>query len=228
MWSSSGPAFRAGRPARRRRSTPRSASPTPTATRRCWTNSQSPRASRSTTASPSNPAGKQRTGDGMATVLQHKVVAALPSPLEPDSIYYVRVGQGFDIHVTNGLGEVVAYGLNAALALQEHIGSGGPAHALATAEAPGFISPAHLQLLDHLGRVNDIGRPGHVGFGVGAAGPDRAAPGRPACGCGAPVEAESPQEERARLPAPPFHRDAPYGSSISLAQRSGSRQFSAI
>lgn len=103
----------------------------------------------------------------MATVLQHKVVAALPSPLEPDSIYYVRVGQGFDIHVTNGLGEVVAYGLNAALALQEHIGSGGPAHALATAEAPGFISPAHLQLLDHLGRVNDIGRPGHVGFGVG-------------------------------------------------------------
>lgn len=113
--------------------------------------------------------------------------------------------------------QVVAYGLNAALALQEHIGSGGPAHALATAEAPGFISPAHLQLLDHLGRVNDIGRPGHVGFGVGAAGPDRAAPGRPACGCGAPVEAESPQEERARLPAPPFHRDAPYGSSISLA-----------
>src|SRR5690606_29351046 len=64
--------------------------------------------------------------------------------------------------------QVVAYGLNAALALQEHIGSGGPAHALATAEAPGFISPAHLQLLDHLGRVNDIGRPGHVGFGVGA------------------------------------------------------------
>src|SRR5690554_5371729 len=54
----------------------------------------------------------------MAIVLQHKVVAALPSPLEPDSIYYVRVGQGFDIHVTNGLGEVVAYGLNAQIEVE--------------------------------------------------------------------------------------------------------------
>src|SRR5690606_18927785 len=54
----------------------------------------------------------------MATVLQHKVVASLPSPLEPDSIYYVRVGQGFDIHVTNGLGEVVAYGLNAQIEVE--------------------------------------------------------------------------------------------------------------
>jgi len=53
----------------------------------------------------------------MATVLQHKVVAALPSPLEPDSIYYVRVGQGFDVYVTNGLGEVVAYDLNVGLLL---------------------------------------------------------------------------------------------------------------
>src|SRR5690554_6232221 len=84
----------------------------------------------------------------MATVLQHKVVASLPSPLEPDSIYYVRVGQGFDVHVTNGLGEVVAYGLNAALGLQEHIGSGGSAHALATAESAGFMSPAHVALLE--------------------------------------------------------------------------------
>lgn len=103
----------------------------------------------------------------MAIALQHKVVAALPSPLEPDSIYYVRAGQGFDVHVTNGLGEVVAYGLNAALQLAQHIGAGGAAHALATAESPGFISPAHLQLLEHLGRVNDIGTPGHIGFGVG-------------------------------------------------------------
>ena len=54
----------------------------------------------------------------MATVLQHKVVASLPSPPEPDSIYYVRVGEGFDIHVTNGLGEVVAYSLNAQVAIE--------------------------------------------------------------------------------------------------------------
>lgn len=53
----------------------------------------------------------------MSKVLQHKVVAALPSPLEPDSIYYVRKGAGFDIHVTNGVGVVTAYSLNASLDL---------------------------------------------------------------------------------------------------------------
>ena len=30
----------------------------------------------------------------MAKVLHHKVVVALPLPLEPDSIYYVRKGEG--------------------------------------------------------------------------------------------------------------------------------------
>ncbi len=53
----------------------------------------------------------------MAKVLHHKVVAALPSPLEPDSIYYVRASSGFDIHVTNGAGVVTAYSLNAKLEL---------------------------------------------------------------------------------------------------------------
>lgn len=53
----------------------------------------------------------------MSKVLQHKVVAALPSPPEPDSIYYVRAGAGFDIHVTNGVGVVTAYSLNANLEL---------------------------------------------------------------------------------------------------------------
>lgn len=53
----------------------------------------------------------------MSKVLQHKVVAALPSPLEPDSIYYVRKGSGFDIYVTNGVGVVAAYSLNANLEL---------------------------------------------------------------------------------------------------------------
>lgn len=53
----------------------------------------------------------------MAKVLHHKVVVALPLPLEPDSIYYVRKGDGFDIHVTNGAGVVTAYSLNADLEL---------------------------------------------------------------------------------------------------------------
>lgn len=53
----------------------------------------------------------------MDKVLHHKVVVALPDPLEPDSIYYVRAGSGFDIHVTNGAGVVTAYSLNANLAL---------------------------------------------------------------------------------------------------------------
>lgn len=46
-------------------------------------------------------------------VLQHKVVASLPVPLQPNSIYYVRKGTGFDINVTNDAGIIVAYSLNA-------------------------------------------------------------------------------------------------------------------
>ena len=30
----------------------------------------------------------------------HKVVNALPASLEPDSVYYVRRGTGFDVYVT--------------------------------------------------------------------------------------------------------------------------------
>lgn len=48
----------------------------------------------------------------MAPVLQSKVVSALPGVLTANTIYYVRVGAGFDLHVTNALGTVVAYGLN--------------------------------------------------------------------------------------------------------------------
>ncbi|MDY0191661.1 MAG: hypothetical protein RBR22_13120 [Desulfuromonas sp.] len=48
----------------------------------------------------------------MAKVLHHKVVAALPVPLEADSIYYVRAGDGFDIYITNGAGVVAAYEIN--------------------------------------------------------------------------------------------------------------------
>jgi hypothetical protein len=48
----------------------------------------------------------------MTALLSHKVVAALPDPLEANSIYYVRVGTGFDLHVTNSSGQIVAYALN--------------------------------------------------------------------------------------------------------------------
>lgn len=48
----------------------------------------------------------------MATLKQHKVVAALPGTLEADSIYFVRVGSGVDLYVTNGSGTVVAYSAN--------------------------------------------------------------------------------------------------------------------
>ncbi|SDS21940.1 hypothetical protein SAMN05216421_1121 [Halopseudomonas xinjiangensis] len=48
----------------------------------------------------------------MARIKHHKVVSSLPAELEADSVYYVRVGTGFDIYVTNGLGTLVSYELN--------------------------------------------------------------------------------------------------------------------
>lgn len=103
----------------------------------------------------------------MSAIKHHKVVVALPAPLEADSVYYVRAGSGFDIYVTNGLGGLVAYHQNVALQMAAHIGSGGTAHALATTEAAGFMSPDQVLLLEHLGRVNNIGTAGTIGFGAG-------------------------------------------------------------
>ena len=103
----------------------------------------------------------------MSKVLQHKVVAALPTQLEPDSIYYVRAGSGFDIHVTNGAGVVTAYSSNAATTIDQHIGATGDAHGLATAEHAGFMSPDQAKFLAHFGAINDIGIAGAIGFGVG-------------------------------------------------------------
>ena len=48
----------------------------------------------------------------MAQVKFHKYVAALPAQLEPNAIYYVRAGDGFDTYVTNGAGTIVAYPAN--------------------------------------------------------------------------------------------------------------------
>ncbi|QEY73211.1 hypothetical protein [Pseudomonas denitrificans (nom. rej.)] len=48
----------------------------------------------------------------MANIKHHKFVASLPTVLEADSIYFVRVGTGFDIYVTNSSGTIVAYPIN--------------------------------------------------------------------------------------------------------------------
>lgn len=48
----------------------------------------------------------------MGIITHHKVVASLPAELEPNSIYYVRAGEGFDQYVTNSGGLVVAYPMN--------------------------------------------------------------------------------------------------------------------
>lgn len=52
-------------------------------------------------------------------IKQHKVVAALPSVLAADSVYYVRVGDGFEQYVTNSTGTLVAYQQNVKLQLNQ-------------------------------------------------------------------------------------------------------------
>lgn len=44
--------------------------------------------------------------------LARKVVASLPGALSASTVYFVRVGTGFDIYVTNESGTVVAYTIN--------------------------------------------------------------------------------------------------------------------
>lgn len=48
----------------------------------------------------------------MADFKASKVVAALPAVLEKDTVYFVKTGDGFDVYVTNGTGDTVAYPLN--------------------------------------------------------------------------------------------------------------------
>lgn len=48
----------------------------------------------------------------MAELRTHKFVSALPGILEANAIYFVRVGTGFDIYVTNSSGQIIAYPLN--------------------------------------------------------------------------------------------------------------------
>jgi hypothetical protein len=48
----------------------------------------------------------------MPTFLAKKVVATLPETLTKSTLYFVRVADGFDLYVTNELGEIAAYSLN--------------------------------------------------------------------------------------------------------------------
>ena len=48
----------------------------------------------------------------MSAVKFHKVVGSLPGSLEANSVYFLRTGAGFSIHITNDLGQVEAYNLN--------------------------------------------------------------------------------------------------------------------
>jgi hypothetical protein len=50
----------------------------------------------------------------MANLLTNKVISTLPQTLTADTVYYVRVGNGFDIYITNSVGNVVGFPLNAA------------------------------------------------------------------------------------------------------------------
>src|SRR5690606_23377126 len=56
--------------------------------------------------------GLARTGDPMAELKLFKVVASLPASLEPDALYLVRAGAGFDLYATNHAGTVGSYPLN--------------------------------------------------------------------------------------------------------------------
>lgn len=47
-------------------------------------------------------------------IAHQKIVSALPATLDADTVYFVRVGAGFDQYVTNSTGTVVAYRANAA------------------------------------------------------------------------------------------------------------------
>lgn len=72
-------------------------------------------------------AGTARGGDVALKI--HKVVASLPSTLEPDAIYAVRAGTGFDLYIADSTGSV-AHKVNA---------DGGGASAVATGAT--FVGP---------------------------------------------------------------------------------------
>ncbi|MCQ4311694.1 hypothetical protein NAV33_07270 [Pseudomonas stutzeri] len=70
----------------------------------------------------------------MAKLLIHKVVSSLPAELEADSVYFVRVGAGFEIYVTNGSGTIVPYPSNY-ISLDSPAFTGNPTAPTADADA---------------------------------------------------------------------------------------------
>lgn len=48
----------------------------------------------------------------MSAFVARKVVGALPGTLEASTLYCVRSGAGFDLHLTNESGQIIAYPLN--------------------------------------------------------------------------------------------------------------------
>jgi hypothetical protein len=48
----------------------------------------------------------------MSGFVAKKVVSSLPATLEADTLYFVRVGDGFDMYLTNSIGLVTAYAVN--------------------------------------------------------------------------------------------------------------------
>lgn len=54
-------------------------------------------------------------------IKHHKYVSTLPTTLVANSIYYVRVGDGFDQYVTNASGALVAYKSNAMIRAEEAV-----------------------------------------------------------------------------------------------------------
>mgnify|MGYP003599509383 CR=1 FL=1 len=50
----------------------------------------------------------------MSELRSEKYVNSLPGVLTANTIYYVKNGAGFDVHITNNSGTIIAYPLNTA------------------------------------------------------------------------------------------------------------------
>lgn len=48
----------------------------------------------------------------MSELKVKKYVSSLPSTLEANTIYFVRIATGFDMYVTNDIGTIIPYPLN--------------------------------------------------------------------------------------------------------------------
>lgn len=67
----------------------------------------------------------------MATLKIHKVLSSLPGTLDPNSVYFVRVGSGIDVYVTDTTG-LIAYKHN------DTTGGGGTDNSFKLAGLGGF------------------------------------------------------------------------------------------